>query len=435
VAGHIRTVAPSTPHTMSPDLGGGSGGGETASSSASVPPLPQPAQCHPSAASPRRCPLATTRRLLSAILLLAALCPPPAAEAVVLRGTYTNTTSAVLNGTYPLQARPPRIYFLFLAVDKVSNLDVWQAFFATAPAQQYRAYIHCKLPSCSQMVQGSPFMVVPTVPSYYCTDLVSPMNQLIATALQDTDGSPNQLDKFAFVSDSTLPAKPFAYVYSILATREGSDFCVFPSNEWADVPSTSGQGLEMAVKFHQWITLERAHAEKAWNLWSAGTLHNFMAYFRMNSLQYQWNNNTFADSRNFGCLDEFWHMVALYGTLHHNDPGRDQNVQLAMFSRSPLRISANAGWQGQCDTFVLWAKYLQTLGDNPFNALHASLDEPSVPHGGNWARPGWWDTLSTHGIRSIRQSSFLFVRKFIDKPHLYDGPNFANAYSSIVLAG
>mmetsp|Transcript_25659 Transcript_25659/g.64711 ORF Transcript_25659/g.64711 Transcript_25659/m.64711 type:complete len:424 (-) Transcript_25659:99-1370(-) len=422
---------------MTPELGVGSGSGE-ASSSALPAQLPAvaAAQRHSSSAAvitPRVSVLATARRLLS-VLLLAVVCLPPSAQAVVLRGRHTNSTGFAANGSNPLQARPPRVYFLFLAVDKVSNLDVWQAFFSSAPAHQYRAYVHCKLPSCAQMVQGSPLMVVPTVPSYYCTDLVSPMNQLIATALQDTDGSPNQLDKFAFVSDSTLPAKPFAYVYSTLSQREGSDFCVFPSNEWADVPSSSGQGVEMAVKFHQWITLERAHAEKAWNLWSSGTLHNFMAYFRMNSQQYQWNNNSFADNRNFGCLDEFWHMVALYGTLHHSDPTHSQDVQLAMFSGSPLRIDAGAGWQGQCDTFVLWSKYLHTLGENPFNALHASLDQPSVPHGGNWARPGWWDTLSTHGIRAIRHSSFLFVRKFIDKPHLYDGPTFADAYSSIVLA-
>jgi len=423
---------PISPHAMSPELGGGCGGGEAASSTASV---------SPSAVPPRLHSLAATRRLLSAILLFAILCcpTPPVAESVVLRSRHANTTSALVNATLPLQAlplqaRPPRIYFLFLAVDKVSNLDVWQAFFSTAPAQKYRAYVHCKLASCSQMVQGSPLQVVPTVPSYYCTDLVSPMNQLIATALQDPDGSSNPLDKFAFVSDSTLPAKPFAYVYNTLSTREGSDFCVFPSNEWADVPSTSDTSLEMAVKFHQWITLERGQAEKAVHLWTSGTLRNFMSYFRMNSLQYQFNNNSFADNRNFGCLDEFWHMVALYGTLHHSDPSQDQNVQLATFTGSPLKISASAGWQGQCDTFVMWAKYLHTMGNNPFNDLHASLDPPSVPHGGNWARPGWWDTISTNGIRAIRRSSFLFVRKFVDKPRLHDGPSFATAYSSIALA-
>lgn len=29
--------------------------------------------------------------------------------------------------------------------------------------------------------------------------------------------------------------------------------------------------------------------------------------------------------------------------------------------------------------------------------LMLSLDPVSVPHGGNWARPGWWDTISTQG--------------------------------------
>merc|ERR1719387_663831 len=100
-------------------------------------------------------------------------------------------------------------------MDKVSNLDVWRSFFASAPWEQYRAYVHCKLPSCVNQVSGTPLVVVPTVPSYYCTDLVSPMNQLVKVALSDGDGLPNEADKFAFVSDSTLPAKPFAYIYNV----------------------------------------------------------------------------------------------------------------------------------------------------------------------------------------------------------------------------
>lgn len=30
-----------------------------------------------------------------------------------------------------------------------------------------------------------------------------------------------------------------------------------------------------------------------------------------------------------------------------------------------------------------------------------SLDPASVPHGGNWARPGWWDTISTQGVVAV----------------------------------
>jgi len=337
--------------------------------------------------------------------------------------------STVVNKTSTQNMRPPRIYFMFMAVDKISNLDVWRSFFAQAPWEQYRAYIHCKYPQCAQQVQGSPLMVVQTVPSYYCTDLVSPMNQLLSYAISDS-GPTNDADKFAFVSDSTLPAKPFSVMYSTFSARRGSDFCVFPSNEWADIPGPAGQ--EFAVKHHQWITLERGHAEKVLKLWSQGHMHDFMTRFQMNSQQYSWTNNSFADNRNFGCLDEFWHMAALYGTISH-DSSRDLSVPLSLFTGTPLLISASAGWQGECDTFVMWSKYLHILGRNPFNQLHSSLDPPSVPHGGNIARPGWWDKISTTGMRAIRDSSFLFVRKFIDKPALTDGASFHEAYARFVL--
>jgi len=333
-----------------------------------------------------------------------------------------------------LTQREPRVYFLFLAVDKVSNLDVWNAFFEAAPVDQYRAFVHCKLDACVQQVKGSVMKVVSTVPSYYCTDLVSPMNQLLAYALQDdvNAGVPNPGDKFAFISDSSLPAKPFAHIYETLRWRQGSDFCVFPSNEWADIPGP--QGVQMAVKHHQWVTLSRSHAEKALKLWWEGRFHNFMAMFRMNAEAWRGGNNTFSDNRNFGCLDEFWYMVTLYGPLTQDAMQQNQMVSLSMFSGGQLLVSPQAGWQGECDTFVLWSQYLHIPGHNPFLEFHYNLDAMSVPHSGNSARPGWWDTITTHGLQAIRQSSFLFMRKFIDKPRLYDGPNFLEAYKQHVLA-
>jgi len=328
--------------------------------------------------------------------------------------------------------RPARIFFLFMAVDKISNLGVWTNFFANAPPDQYRALIHCKLPSCLQFVQGSVLIPVPTVPSYYCTDLVSPMNQLLGHALNNDPGKENPADKFVFVSDSTLPAKPFSQIYATLAMRQGSDFCAFPANEWADIPGAAG-GLELAVKVHQWIVLERVHAVNSCIMWASGKNHDLMQRFQMNQNAYVWSNNTYADTRNFGCLDEFWHMAALYGTLSHVDASRDAVVSLQMFTNTPLKVSASVGWQGACDTFVLWSKYLHAPGNNPFSLLHTSLDPVSIPHGGNDQRPGWWDTISTHGIKAIRNSDFLFVRKFIDQPRLADGNDFQAAYAQFVF--
>ena len=56
--------------------------------------------------------------------------------------------------------------------------------------------------------------------SYYCTDLVSPMNQLLSYALSTDLGPSNTHDKFAFISDSALPAKPFSEIYEAQETHD-----------------------------------------------------------------------------------------------------------------------------------------------------------------------------------------------------------------------
>lgn len=328
-------------------------------------------------------------------------------------------------------ARPPRVYFLFLAVDKVANLDIWITFFNKAPATHFRAFFHCKKSVCKKSLKGVRFFhVVQTVPSSYCNDLVSPMNQLLVNALTHDVDAPNQMDKFVFVSDSTLPAKPFSHVYDTLVTREGSDFCIFPSVEWAAVSGKSG--LEVAVKHHQWIVLERNHAHQAAQFWAGGTLRDLMVRFHMNKGWFR-RKPSFGDHANYGCLDEFWHMAVLYGTLSHVNADDEQFVNLGMFTGAPLHISAHAGWQGACDTFVNWAKYLYLPGKNNFAEFHSSLDQASIPHGGSDQRPGWWDSISTIGIRAIRSSNFLFVRKFVDNPVLVDGSNFKDRYMQIVI--
>eukprot|EP00747_Dinoflagellata_sp_TGD_P185501 gnl/TRDRNA2_/TRDRNA2_42079_c0_seq1.p1 gnl/TRDRNA2_/TRDRNA2_42079_c0~~gnl/TRDRNA2_/TRDRNA2_42079_c0_seq1.p1 ORF type:complete len:455 (-),score=50.06 gnl/TRDRNA2_/TRDRNA2_42079_c0_seq1:147-1511(-) len=323
----------------------------------------------------------------------------------------------------------PKVYFLFLAIDKISNLNVWNSFFENAPWHKYQALVHCKVPqSCEQNLDGTVFKLVPTVESSYCTDLVSPMNRLLYHALQDAaDG-----DKFVFISDSTLPAKPFAEVYRKVTGRDGSAFCIFPSAEWADRPEQ--QHREIAAKHHQWIILDYDHAVKSEDAWRRGYYGNFMRDYQMNYKYYTRYNNSFADHRNFGCLDEFWHMLALYGPFQASWGAQEHWQNLPDFQGSTVYVG-KAGWQGTCDTFVMWWKYLHetSSGYNPFLSFYNALDGESRPHGGNNARPGWWDTISRYGIQVIRNSDFLFVRKFIDNPMLAGGGDFHQAYTSTVL--
>jgi len=358
-----------------------------------------------------------------------ALQSPPIAQPVKLRmgAKATNQTA----GNQPLMM--PKVYFLFLGMDKISNIGIWKSFFAAAPADMYRVFVHCKFREpCQRQLVGSVFQLVPTVPSYYCTDLVSPMSQLLNFALSDSQNThPN--DKFAFISDSSLPGKPFAHVHAALSGRPGSDFCVFPMKEAAD-QYQNGQ-LSVLVKHHQWSVLGRDHAVKSWQLWQSGTMHDIMYRWKMNTQALTWGNNTYADQRNFGCLDEFWHMAALYGVLY-TTPNHDNTLSLPKFTGSQLSMAADAGWQGMCDTFVIWAKYMgkDSGVSNPFFRLMQSLDPPSVPHGGNNQRPGWWDQMSRTGMTALRRSDFLFIRKFIDRPYLTDGGDFEAAYIKQVLS-
>jgi len=366
-------------------------------------------------------------------------------------------SSSIVRSQLPLKAtgvsvsgkhtqRPPRVYFLFLAVDKISNFGVWKSFFNDAPTDRYRAFIHCKSASCKSFVSESKLLkLVPTVAASYCADLVSPMNQLLASALQDDPNSANPEDKFVFVSDSTMPAKPFSHVYQRLIQRAGSDFCMFPAKDWADEPVQGGHKL--AVKTHQWIVLSRSHSERSVRLWKEGVMHDLTTNFRLNKARLWQNptNRTFGDNHNFGCLDEYWHMYVLFGPWTITDTEKSSEAteyHYADLTNSPVRIRADAGWQGTCDTFALWSEYRTTpfemthgkskSGENPWMKLYSSLDVISIPHDSSTG-PAWWDTISRQGIKAIRDSDFLFVRKFIDNPTLAYGGNFAVEYPRIIF--
>jgi len=355
--------------------------------------------------------------------------------------------------TMPATQRPPRVYFLFMAVDKVANWAVWRSFFAAAPPDQYRALIHCKGLACKVFASTSkPLKLVPTVASSYCHDLVSPMNQLLDSALQDDPWSTNERDKFVFVSDSTLPAKPFWHIYNTLTRRKGSDFCVFPSKDWADVPGKvyKKRALrnthELAIKTHQWSVLSRSHTVRAVRLWKEHVMNGLLATFKFNPRGDLWQapqNRSFGDSMNFGCLDEFWHMYVLFGPWSIVDTRESKEFHYTEFTNSPLRINAEAGWQGKCDTFAMWSAYTSMSLETPQGSKHAAspwvklysaLDQASIPHTSPDTRPAWWDTISFQGIKAIGQSDFLFVRKFVDHPQLTYGGEFASEYSRVVLS-
>merc|ERR1719414_229699 len=129
--------------------------------------------------------------------------------------------------------------------------------------------MHCKEEATcrTHLSMGNPLGIkmVRTVPSVYCKDLVTPMVQLLeAASLEST--SPG--DKFAFVSETTLPVKPFAAVYAALTADQNSDICIEPRNEWLWLSNTKNRAESATlVKHSQWVVLNKDHARRLIRRW------------------------------------------------------------------------------------------------------------------------------------------------------------------------
>jgi hypothetical protein len=152
----------------------------------------------------------------------------------------------------------------------------------------------------------------------------------------------------------------------------------------------------VAVKHHQWVVLNRDHAEQSLEIWS----HEQNRHFKVT-----------GDT----CQDEIWYMMALYGpqpkpTLF--DGGN--RYRLEDFTSDGLEWSD--GVQGQCDTFAIWFHDIVVAvrfeGDHePALDLYIALDQDSRPIVGGPHRPGEFRQLSLDSVHEIRDSELLFIRK------------------------
>ena len=112
----------------------------------------------------------------------------------------------------PATSPPNTIHYLFQVYEKINNEGVWAAYFKQGHQVQnasstlfenpsYSVFIHCKdraSAGCTAPTQFNATLVT-SVPSSYCTDLVSPMVQLLRSAQLVAKAG----DHFVFVSDSS----------------------------------------------------------------------------------------------------------------------------------------------------------------------------------------------------------------------------------------
>mmetsp|Transcript_56703 Transcript_56703/g.90168 ORF Transcript_56703/g.90168 Transcript_56703/m.90168 type:complete len:465 (-) Transcript_56703:78-1472(-) len=347
------------------------------------------------------------------------------------RGGVLNT-SVVVAPTWKQTAnlnqvvrQKPVIVFLFLVIDKINNEEIWDRFFAPAlQGTDYRILVHCKsVDGCRSNIKSPQrYEMITAVETKYCADLVSGMNALLQAGVSSVlPGRPD--DKFVFISDSTLPVKPFSVVQSRLqATGPNSHFCVFPRNEWAEIQEAGFvPSVRAAVKHHQWLILSRTHAMQV--LERSHEHRDLMTQFRINTMGFE---------KNTGCLDEFWHFAILFGTISHATSA--QLIRMAGLSGPPLSTT-DYQIQGQCDTFVQWVPRASGTSNNMTGLTTLLSQDPGVDMtAASDKRPAAFHRFSLQAVQNLRDSWFLFARKVDDQAAFAGCDSLASVMDKVVFS-
>lgn len=334
-------------------------------------------------------------------------------------GVHRSSRSTASEWTSNLSVKTsPILQFLFLVQDKINYEKLWVGFLAAAPKDAYRVHVHCTDRIACERNLGAPFQnaIIPLARSEWCNDLATVMNALLRAGLDSIaeDGPPVQ-EVFVFISGTTIPVKPFPIVYHRLVSPNASSFCVNPPFHWASCKDVSMGSAAFAVKHHQWIVLTREHARLALRYLESHT-------FGTTPLKLPgaaWvSEHEMCSMR--GCLDEFWHFTALFGLVWAGIQSTKIDVVKDSYWHEfpgivggglwvPLDFSNPRGIidvQGGCWTYVFWG-----LGAAPlFSATSRKLVETTVFD--LQKLPGIFKRLDVAALMVLRQSPFLFARKF-----------------------
>jgi len=286
---------------------------------------------------------------------------------------------------------------------------------------------------------------VSTVSSSYCTDLVNPMVHTIHKVLETHVAKPHVVEKFVFVSESTLPLKPFQNVFQSLTKDEDSHLCFMGPKAW---PSAwVGQARVFMPKHSQWGIITRRHAEKFAHRWHKVYANgSFIVQARPREMERRNEEMHFqhaehktllstAFSGGSGCADE----MAVYSSLFYTfQPWALKETSLsglgveirespplvfktglndstwAELSKRPLYMP-----RSRCMTFQLWQgsiEHRETCKDPELRKLFNAFAEDEMivlggAHSGG-AHPYTFAGLTLKSLSALRSSPFLFGRKF-----------------------
>lgn len=321
----------------------------------------------------------------------------------------------------------PKVAFLFLTMADFPWMKAWEAFFQDAPKKDYSIYVHRAALKDAAQRQAQPLPLaqygaieVPWVQTAWCALFGVEVASLFH-AMQDPANT-----QFVFVSDSSVPLKPFAYVYKELALHspETSKICLasgayFKEAKKEFVKQEAKRACVFrdflrginprAMKHHQWAVFNRAHAKMIIQ-YAKEALHIYEDVW----LQAAPDIKNIAE----GCSDEAVPLIAL---LHALD-AKNQSTGNTWLDLTRLGVEQN------CLTFVRWRNCfvgtqldlsepladVRTLWKNAHEVLDVNnidLQKSGLKRGLN-GFPHAFDNITGTYLETLMNTNFMFARKF-----------------------
>jgi hypothetical protein len=149
-----------------------------------------------------------------------------------------------------------KLAFCFLIYDTINHEDLWDVFFADVDRSLYSIYVHYKtdVPLGPRFESGKLPHCIPT--KWGDISLVKAQNLMLEAALRDEANT-----HFIFLSNSCIPLKSFAHVYSALTEKSVFNICAHA--ECFPRCNRALRFIERGTiqKAHQWCVLNRPHAQ------------------------------------------------------------------------------------------------------------------------------------------------------------------------------
>eukprot|EP00747_Dinoflagellata_sp_TGD_P168353 gnl/TRDRNA2_/TRDRNA2_194547_c0_seq1.p1 gnl/TRDRNA2_/TRDRNA2_194547_c0~~gnl/TRDRNA2_/TRDRNA2_194547_c0_seq1.p1 ORF type:complete len:447 (+),score=39.61 gnl/TRDRNA2_/TRDRNA2_194547_c0_seq1:145-1485(+) len=343
--------------------------------------------------------------------------------------------------TYPsrmTKSTRRHVHFMFMSMEDVPHAKIWRSFFGGALPDSWSVWLHCK--NHSACLHGTflrevpEAVLVPTVPTAYCTDLVSAEVQLLRYALAEHASKHGLTEKFVLLSHNLLPVKPYREVFHTITSRIESDFCIYPVSTWEAYAQINGQ-IAHVVQHSQFFALNRCDAEKlvfAWPslgrdppdppqrpVWQVPVVDDKSGFGVAQDVIS--SEKFILPARHVNCPDENAPFSTVFGAIVYA-PRHGDSVDVKGFGKVFHDRRHENVAQGRCFiyfNFGQWSLDNWTLAQD---IREAADNESVVKHFHAWwsSHPVTFGDLNARSLSILRESPFLFVRKFTDDARLPD---------------